>query len=103
MVGDALIAIGGRQTGLQMAEYPWLLLPGGVIPQLDEVFFGEARWQEGFVVKDDAAVCQFDGFHRLHRRHGTCMYEPPAAAQGRSLGSTLRSSPELFSFAGRSR
>ena len=61
------LAIGRSQAGLQVAENPRLLLPGGMVPQLDEVLIGEVGRQEGIVVEENSAVCQFDGFHALLR------------------------------------
>jgi signal transduction histidine kinase len=56
-IGDTFITIGSCQSGLHVAEDPWLLFPGSMIPQLDEVFVGEIRRQEAIVIENDAAVC----------------------------------------------
>jgi hypothetical protein len=52
------------QAGLHVTENPWFLFPGQRVSQFDKVAIGNVRRQKGFVEKQNATVCRFDGFHR---------------------------------------
>jgi hypothetical protein len=63
VVGHALVAVGGRQSGLQVAEPRLLLLPGCGVPQLDKVPISEVCREKRLLVEQNPAVRKFDGVH----------------------------------------